>query len=124
MRRGQEKNFSRRGEEQGRRGREEQGIRGRGHERTEDNIERRREGSVRREEMSREERGRAGRTSGERANFLEIANMIREEVQKAFFTFLPPAGANGSVRGPLGPRAPPVMQVPSWAEVFSRATQN
>ena len=49
----------------------------------------------RREERSREERRRQ-----ESGSLLDLAQLVRQEVQRAFLTLLPPAVA----RGPPGPQ--------------------
>ena len=77
--------------------------------------ERRREDERSREEKSREERKRQ-----ESASFLDLAQIVRQEVQRAILSLLP-AGASGSVSGP---RTPPVSPMPSWADMLSRCSTN
>ena len=77
----------------------------------------------RREEREREERGRQERKKEDAANFLGLSELTRQEVQRAFLTMLPPAGASGSVANPLRPQA--VTPMPNWAEqLFSRNNRN
>ena len=123
-----DESYRRREEEQGRRERDEQGGRNRRSE--DEDHERRREERIRREEREREVRGRGERQKPETAPFLDLAQMIRQEVQRAFLALLPPPGASGSVQGPpgpqmpLGPRNPAAPSTLSWADIFSRNTQN
>ena len=81
VRREQEERYRPRVEEQGRIVREER-------RRREEEQDMRR----RREEREREERGRGERNKDDSAHFLGLAEMIRQEVQRAFLTLLPPLG--------------------------------
>ena len=77
----------------------------------------------RREDRDREERGREERKKDDSAHFLGLAEMIRQEVQRAILTMLPPSGASGSVAS--HPRPQTVSPIPSWAEqLFSRNSSN
>ena len=78
--------------------------------------ERCREESRRRDERSREE----GRKS--QSDFLDLAQLIRQEVQRAFLSLLPQPGASGSAAGPL--RTPAVTTTPNWAELLGRVNIN
>ena len=91
-------------EELGRRDRED--IR-----RREEEEERRR-----REERGREERIREGRKKDDNASFLDMAQMIRQEVQRALLTLLPLPGASGSSPAVT----PAVPRMPNWAEMIAR----
>ena len=112
VRREQEQGHRLREEEQGRRERDERRSR-------EEEQEMRR----RREDRSREERERDERKKNDSAhNFLGLAELIRQEVQRAFLAILPPPGASGSVAS--SPRTTAVTPMPSWAEIFSRSSSN
>ena len=69
-----------------------------------------------------EERSREGKNQQDSNNFLDLAQMIRQEVQRAFLSLLPPAGASGSATGL--PRMPAATPTPSWAELLGRVSSN
>ena len=102
----------RREEEQERKRREERRTR------DEEQERRRREGGrweERREEGKREEP----------AGFLDIAQIIRQEVQRAFLSLQPLPGASGSAASlPSARTTLPVSPVPNWAEIFGRCSNN
>ena len=120
VRREEEERHRPREEGQGRRGGEER--RGR-----EGDQERRRmrderiEEDERREGRSKEEGSREERRREDAAGFLDLAQLIRQEVQRAFLSLLPP-GASGSA--PSLARTTTVTPQPSinWAELIARST--
>ena len=69
-------------------------------------------------ERYREERGREERKQQEASSFLDLAQLVRQEVQRAFLSLLPPAAASGP------PRTPTVTPAPSWAELMGRSNRN
>ena len=73
------------------------------------------------EERKRDERVREERKSKDSSDFLDLAQIVRQEVQRALLTLLPAAGASGSVPGL--PRTQ-VNPVPSWAELLGRSNTN
>ena len=116
VRRGQEEDRRQhsREEEQHRREREER----RGREEEEYDIRRRREEESR-EHRSREQRSKEERSRREPADFLDLANLVRQEVQRAFLALLPqPVASGAAARGPAAPTAP------NWAELLGRNTVN
>ena len=72
----------------------------------------------RREDGRREDRREEGRKE-DSANFLDIAQIIRLEIQRAFLSLMPQPGVSGSAA-----RTPPVSPMPNWAEIFSRNSNN
>ena len=121
-RREQEGRHRPREEEPGRREREERGS-------IEEEQERRRRDERNREERNREERNREERKREERrpdsASFLDIAQLIRQEVQRALLPLLPllpSPGAGGSVTGL--PRNQNVTTGLNWAELCGRSRMN
>ena len=73
------------------------------------------------EEERRERRSREERKREDTAGFLDLAQLIRQEVQRAFLSLLPP-GASGSA--PSLARTTTVTPQPSinWAELLARST--
>ena len=97
-------------EEQGRREREDWRS-------MEESKERRRRDERREEERHREERGREERKQQESASFLDMAQLVRQEVQRAVLSLLPQAAASGP------PRAPTVTPASSWTELMGRSNR-
>ena len=84
--------------------------------------ERRRREERSREERSREERSREEREKDKQNSFLDLASLVRQEVQKADLSLLHPTGAGGSAVGhPRTQVGPPVLNL---AELLSQRLTN
>ena len=104
-------------EEQNWREREERRGREEDHE-----VRRRREKSREQksyEEKSREQRSTEESNRRESAPFLDLAQLVRQEVQRAVLALLPQPVASGGAAGGLA-----VPTAPNWAELLGRRTSN
>ena len=84
-----------------------------------DQERRRRDERCREESRRRDERSREESRRRKSDIFLDIAKLIRQEVQRAVLTLLPSPGASGSVAGGV-----PRTQAVNWAELLSRNISN
>ena len=88
--------------------------------RREDELDLRRE-ERNREQMSKEQRSREQRST-EEASFLDLAQIVRREVQRALLGLLPQPVASGGVDQSRPGQA--VQTAPNWAELLGRNTSN
>ena len=71
------------------------------------------------EEKSREQRSTEESNRRESAPFLDLAQLVRQEVQRAVLALLPQPVASGGAAGGLA-----VPTAPNWAELLGRRTSN
>ena len=83
---------------------------------------RRTEGRIEEEER-REGRSREERRREDAASFLDLGQLIRQEVQRAFLSLLP-AGASGSAPSQARPTTMTPPPSINWAELIARSTSN
>ena len=74
------------------------------------------------ERRRREERSREEREKDKQDSFLDMASLVRQEVQKAVLSLLHPAGAGGSAAG--HPRTQVGSPFLNWAELLSQRMAN